>query len=268
MDMALYTSKFLPMLFYPLGLACILLVIALLTRRWPRWGRIAMLLALSILWIGGNHWVAKGLASSLEWRYPPLDTIPEVEVIVLLGGGTQAVEPPRPIVEINSAGDRVIYSAWLYHQGAAEHILVSGGRIPWQSSGISEASTPAQEMAYLLEMLGVPADAIWSEPNSFNTYENARFSKEILETQDIERILLVTSAMHMPRSVRLFEAQGLDVIPAPVDYHVTESDMKLSGQSWQSILLRLFPTADNLSQTTGVLKEYLGMMFYNLRGWE
>jgi uncharacterized SAM-binding protein YcdF (DUF218 family) len=267
--MLIFLSKILPIFIYPLGLACVLLIVVLLTKRWPRWQRIGILLALAVLWIGGNHWVATGLARSLEWRYLPLDQIPEADVIVVLGGGTQAAIAPRPIVEVNGAGDRVIYGAWLYHQSLAEQILVSGGRIPWLSAGLSEKDTPAHEMAFLLEMLGVPEGAIWLEPDSLNTYENAVYSSKILKNKGVDRIILVTSAIHMPRSVKLFEAQGIEVIPAPVDYRVTKTDLAAAGGfDVLNFILRLLPGADNLTLTTKVMKEYIGMLFYNLRGWE
>ena len=228
-----------------------------------------MLLALAVLWIAGNHWFATGLARSLEWRYLPAAELPDGEVIVVLGGGTQPAETPRPMVEVNGAGDRVIYASWLYNQGAAEQVLVSGGRIPWRASGLGERDTPAHEMAFLLEMLGVPGEDVWLDPDSLNTYENAVNSGRILKENGVESVILVTSAMHMPRAVRMFEAQGLDVFPAPVDYTVTQSDWNNPLQA--SVLenfLRIFPGADNLALTTRVMKEYLGMMFYNVRGWK
>lgn len=189
-------------------------------------------------------------------------------MIVVLGGGTQTLEEPRRIVEVNGAGDRVIYSAWLYHQGAADHILVSGGRIPWRESNHVPTSTPAEEMTDLLIMLNVPENAIWQETLSTNTYENARNSARFLTDKGIENILLVTSAMHMPRSVRLYEAQGLKVVPAPTDYNVTVNDLDFKHSSWQVFLIRLLPSADNLSLTTRALKEYLGIVVYSIRGWD
>jgi uncharacterized SAM-binding protein YcdF (DUF218 family) len=198
-----------------------------------------------------------------------MEEIPAVEAIVVLGGATQPAEYPRPIVELNGAADRVIYAAWLYHQGHADSLLLSGGRIPWQSPAQLDLETPAEEMALIMKMLGVPEAAIRLEKESRNTYENALFSKRLLEKQDIERIILVTSAMHMPRALRLFEAQGLEVVPAPVDYRVVQSDwVNKEGISLPQFILRLLPGADNLSLTTSAMKEYIGMLYYTLRGWE
>lgn len=266
--MELFISKILPIFLYPLGFACLLLFAALLIKPRTRWNRIGFLLALVVLFLAGNHWVANGLAYSLERRYLSLDTVPQTDVIVVLGGGTQTLEEPRRIVEVNGAGDRVIYSAWLYHQGAADHILVSGGRIPWRESNHVPTSTPAEEMTDLLIMLNVPENAIWQETLSTNTYENARNSARFLTDKGIENILLVTSAMHMPRSVRLYEAQGLKVVPAPTDYNVTVNDLDFKHSSWQVFLIRLLPSADNLSLTTRALKEYLGIVVYSIRGWD
>jgi uncharacterized SAM-binding protein YcdF (DUF218 family) len=262
--MFVYLSKTLPLLVYPVGLVTILILATLLTARHPRLQRTLLLLALGILFIAGNRFVADGLQRSLEWRYLPLDEIPNAEVIVLLGGGTQSAVYPRPTVELNSAGDRVLYAAHLYHQGKADHILVSGGSIDWLSS----TTNPAQDMASLLEELLVPKEAIWLESTSRNTYENAANSRQILAPLGIQRIILVTSAAHMPRSVALFEHQGFDVIPAPTDFRITQPGWdQMTSASLPVQLLNLFPSADNISQTTGALKEYIGLFIYRLRGW-
>jgi uncharacterized SAM-binding protein YcdF (DUF218 family) len=262
--MFVFLSKLLPPLVYPLGLACILIIVALLFRRRSRWGQAALILALLVLWIGGNRWTAMGLARSLERRYLPPEPLPTAPVIVVLGGGTEAPEPPRPMTETNGAGDRVLYAAWLYRQGKAPAILVSGGLLDWTDS----QTTPAEDMAALLEMLGVPSQAIWLQTQSRNTYEDAIYSAQILKEKGIQRILLVTSAWHMPRSVRLFQAQGLQVTPAPTDFYVTDADWKrLKTPDLRVQLLGLFPSADNLGLTTRMLKEYLGMLVYDLQGY-
>jgi uncharacterized SAM-binding protein YcdF (DUF218 family) len=263
--MFLYLSKLLPPLVYPIGLISILIVFALLTSRHPRWQRASLLVALSLLLIAGNRWVADSLLRSLEWRYLPEAEIPQAEAIVLLGGGTQPAEYPRTMVEFNSAGDRVLYAAQLYHQGKADHILASGGGIEWL---YSNQTSPAEDMASLLKLLQVPEDSIWLESNSRNTHENAVNSRAVLEPMGIQRIILVTSAAHMPRSLALFQQQGFEVIPAPTDFRITQSDWEqMKSPNLAVQLLNLFPSAENISQTTGVLKEYIGLFIYRLRGW-
>jgi uncharacterized SAM-binding protein YcdF (DUF218 family) len=258
-------SKILPPLLYPLGLTCLLILLAVFLQQKPRLQRVLLIGTLVMLWLASSRWVSTILVRSLEWRYLPPAELPHAQVIVLLGGGTDSAIYPRSTVEMNGAGDRVFYAAWLYHQGAAPHILATGGRIEWAEN----TSTPgADEMAEILAMLGVPRENIWLERASLNTADNAAESAKILREKGIQRIILVTSASHMPRSVPLFEHQGLEVIPAPTDYSVTAADWAaLTQPSLPTQLLNLFPGVDNLSATTRILKEYLGIFVYNLRGW-
>lgn len=263
--MFIFLSKFLPLLIYPLGLASILLVMAILTSRNHKAARLLLIGATFILWLASTSGFSNLLARSLEWRYLPPEDIPAGQAIVLLGGGTEPAAYPRSAPEINGAGDRVLYAAQLYKTGRAPLILLSGGEIAWLNEG---SSTPAQDMAAILMGLGVPESALIIESQSQNTYENALQARAALSEMDINQILLVTSAMHMPRSVALFEKQGFEVVPLPVDYSVTENES--AGSRSGSLIARLLdvtPSAGNLSLTTNALKEYLGMLIYTLQGW-
>jgi uncharacterized SAM-binding protein YcdF (DUF218 family) len=72
----------------------------------------------------------------------------------------------------------------------------------------------------------------------------------------------------MPRSVALFEHQGLAVIPPPTDFKVTKPGWdSLFSDGWQSYVIHFFPDVSNLNLTTAVLKEYIGMFVYRWRGW-
>ncbi len=262
--MFIFLSKFLPLLVYPIGIASILVLVALFTHRRPVWQRISLLLALFILILGGNRWVAAALMYSLEWQNIPSEGIPHADAIVLLGGGTQSQFYPRPLVEVNSAGDRIFYAAWLFRQGKADHILVTGGIVDW----LNQDSSPSQDTAQLLKMLQVPPEALWLEGESQNTYENAANSRTILESNGAHRVILVTSAAHMPRASALYRQQGFDVIPAPTDFRTTSADWEqLRSGSLQAHLINLIPTVDNLGLTTAALREYIGLIIYNLRGW-
>ena len=263
--MFVFLSKFLPLLVYPLGMACILIVLGLVLWKKPRLQKSLILIALSILILAGNRWVAFGLTRGLESQYRPPEQIPQVEAIVVLGGGTEAGASPRSAVEVNGAGDRVIQAARLYREGVAPVVLLSGGSITWLSD---RPSTPASEMSELMLFFGVPQDALWLQPDSQNTHEDALFSARILHDHGIQKIVLVTSAQHMPRSVALFEAQGLEVVPAPVDYSISDYEWR---ELWQfkpaAVLINLLPSAGNLNMTTNCLKEYLGIFIYRLQGW-
>jgi uncharacterized SAM-binding protein YcdF (DUF218 family) len=263
--MFVYLSKLLPLFIYPLGLGCILLIVVLASEKHKKLRRGLLIAALAVIWLGSNRWVSFALARSLEWRNLPPETMPQAEVIVVLGGGTESADYPRPMTEINSAGDRVIYASALYNTGAAPAILVSGGNLEFSSA---RGTTPAEEMTELLLLIGVPETAIWPQNKSQNTYEDALYSAQMLKEKQITEVILVTSAMHMPRAKALFENQGISVIAAPTDYTVTQ-------QNWDSVfhptlgegLINLLPNTSALGLTTNVLKEYLGMLIYSLRGW-
>jgi uncharacterized SAM-binding protein YcdF (DUF218 family) len=267
--MFLFLSKFLPPFIYPVGLTCLLLALAVLLGRRPRWQTRLTAAALAVLWLGGNRIVTMALLRSLEWQYTPA-TIPgtpppQADVIVVLGGGTRARAFPRTANEINEAGDRLLCAARLYQQGAAPRILLSGGNVPW----LGPASTPeAEAMADILVAIGVPRDAIWTEPASRNTHENAVETQAFLESQGIDDVILVTSALHMPRAYGVFAKTDLDVTPVPADYLVTQADWEHHTQPDLVIqLINLLPRAENLHWTTSALKEYVGIWIYGLRGW-
>jgi len=264
--MVLFLSKFLPLLIYPLGLAALCLVLALILRRRRSWQTTLLVVAFAVIWLGGNRFVTMALVSSLERQNLPPAHLPDKSVVVVLGGGTKAGVAPRPIDEVSEAGDRVIYAAWLYKQGKAAHLLLSGGNAPW--SNLAQTPPEAAVMASLLEIMGVPKAALWLESNSRNTEENAVECRKILDRAGIHSIILVTSALHMPRAMRLFTQQGLQVIPAPTDFMVTDDDWAYYTQpSVEVQLMNLLPSADDLQLTSRAMKEQLGALFYQLRGW-
>ncbi|MGI0487555.1 YdcF family protein [Pantanalinema rosaneae CENA516] len=264
--MFLFLSKLLPLFLYPLGLACVLMVVALGMLLWKlprRLAAIPILLALTVLLVSSNGWVSNGIVRSLEFQHLPSGELPKADAIVVLGGATKPASPPRPWVDLSEEGDRVIYGAKLYREGKAPRLILAGGRIDWWGDQPSESA----DMAAIVELMGVPKSAILQEPDSLTTYENAVNVKKILDAQGIRQILLVTSAMHMPRSLLIFQKQGIDAIPAPVDFLTTDRDLQAMQSSPQSVLLTLMPEADRLKETTRALKEYLGTVIYRLRGW-
>ncbi|AFY77029.1 MAG: YdcF family protein [Hydrococcus sp. C42_A2020_068] len=261
--MFLFLSKLLPIFIYPLGLVSICLVIALVMS-WKKfsWEQLPIALALGIILLSSNAWVTTFLVTSLEWQNLPTD-IPTAEAIVILGGAIKPSVKPRPMVDVNEQGDRVLYAAKLYRDKKAPLIIASGGRIDWLNNDRSESA----DMAQLLEMMGVPSEAIIQEPNSLNTYQNAVEVKKILDEKGIRKVLLITSALHMPRSLLIFKRQGIEAIPAPTDFLVSELENQFLGNSFQAIVLNLLPDSDRLDKTTKVLKEYIGIAIYRLRGW-
>lgn len=154
-----------------------------------------------------------------------------------------------------NSSDRFIQTANLYHAGKIKKILVTGG------SG-SVLHTYPPEAEFLRSMLitnGIPESDIISEPASRNTYENAIFSKKLIDSLKLQPpFLLITSAQHMRRSAAVFNKARLSFIPNPCDYKVVDE--------YFSIDEMLMPDAKLLNDWSHLLKEIIGLWTYQLTG--
>ncbi|WP_201744993.1 YdcF family protein [Aidingimonas lacisalsi] len=195
----------------------------------------------------GSHWVRSGL----ETYSPPDDEIiASAQAIVILGGGRdyRAAEFDWGDAPANPTWRRLAYGALLARH-AELPILVSGGRPHGET--LSEATLMANA---LNDAFGLTAT--WQEGDSHNTIENAINSAALLEENNIERILLVTQAWHMPRAVAAFERTSLTVIPAPTDM---ASPPPKGPSGW-------LPRAYFLRQSTQALHEWLGLLVNDVQG--
>ena len=218
--------------------------------------RICFWSAVAILLVCGNGWVSGSMIRGLEGRYAVPDPVPEADCILVLSGGTLSRVPPRPTIEVDEAGDRVLYAAYLYRQGKAPLAICTGG---------TGARPVAEDMAEFLEFLGVPGEAIIKETKAKNTREHARNLYSLLKERGFKRILLVTSAMHMPRSMGVFLrlCPGIEFIPAPTDFRVVDE----GTCRWYRQPFAPIPTPHQLMNFTEAMHEYLGIAYYKLRGW-
>jgi uncharacterized SAM-binding protein YcdF (DUF218 family) len=256
--MAFFLSKFLPLFIYPLGLSSILAMVGLLLswrKQSLRLGRYLILTALVILYISSNRYFSDGLVRSLEYRYIPAAELPTADAIVVLGGGIKPQTPPRPWIEVGDAGDRLIYGARLYQQKKAPWLILSGGRVTWRVDG--GKGSESEDMAILAEALGVPRSAMLQDSTSFNTKQNAENVLQILKAQNLKTVLLVTSALHIPRALAIFQRLGIEATPAPTDFLLVDSD---SENSLAEFSLKNLPDTGALTNTTNAIKEYLGML--------
>ena len=247
-----------------MGAACLLLIIAL-GLYWINSKLTPAFIGatLIILFLSGNTWVSNWLGQSLEWQYIPKTELPTADAIVVLGGGVRSQAYPRPDVDFSEAGDRVWYGASLYRAGKAPKVIVSGGRISWKGGGKPES----EDLTKLLVRMGVPAGDILPEAESMNTRDNAVFVQKILKANNFKTILLVTSAMHMPRSMAIFKHLGIDAIAAPTDFRVSQLELDEPNLQTESVVLSLMPDEENLSVTTSAIREYIGMWVYKVKDW-
>jgi len=257
--MFLFLSKLLPPLVFPPGGNLILLMTAwFLRKRRPRLA--GFLFAVSLLTLYGlsTELISGALIAPLENRFADVDvaSAPVADAIVVLGAGVRSVAGRHDEPELSEAGDRLRKGVALYKAGKAPLIVYSGGNIDFlDGPGEAEAVSAGR----MLVSLGVPASAIVAEDKSRNTYENAEFTRALLQGRGARRILLVTSATHMMRSVSLFRRAGFDVAAVPCN-HIT-------GWSEPSVLFRLVPEPQLLAHSKSALREYMGLTVYWIRGW-
>lgn len=269
--MFVFLSKFLPQLFYPVSFVCVLLLFALLFARKAGTKNRLIGFAILLLLICGNKFPGNYLIHELESAYEPYSGGEKAGAIVVLGGATESKAWPRQSVELNGAADRIFYGSDLLLNGSGDLLLLGGSYLDWldgQTVVDGEVSSPASEMAEIALRLGVPREKILIQNRSVNTYEEAVEDAKLLKERGISKIILVSSATHMRRAVPLFEKQGLEVIPAPVDYSFSDEQWKdFTHISWENAYTWILPSAGNIRTLENAFKEYLGYFVYHLRGW-
>lgn len=211
-------------------------------RHLVRWMLLIVLAGVTLLSV---PLVAGLLHRFLESDYPMCRAgdVPKGDAIVVLGGG-MSCRPGEPYADCNDAADRVWHAARLYKAGRAPVVIVSG-------IGESRAAKP------FLRDLGVPATAILVDDESHTTHENAANTVKMCRRRGYRRVLLVTSAWHLRRSVMLYRKQGVEVIPVGTDYRG-----QLSAEGWREWLGKLAPSVDGLRDSTQALKELAGYWVY------
>lgn len=247
----LYVFKLVPQAVLPLGLGLTLLLIAVLLR-----SRIWGLAAFAWLFVSSTGFVGESLLKPLEDAFPRLavDDCPRADAVVVLGGILGGGRNSAERFEWGGAVDRFEEGVALWHARKAPWLIFTGGRLPWSEHEYSESSL----LKVAAARRGVPADAIIELVGAPNTEGEVSRLLDLNERVKVARILLVTTAWHMPRAELLFRQGGFDVIPYPVDYVTREGvDLGLFG---------LLPAPDGLLMSHVAIREYLGLMYYKLAG--
>lgn len=239
----------------PLLIGLVLVIVGglCLWRSWRKTGFGLLVGAVAWLWLWSTPMMYRWLGGSLESEWPVVkaEDAPTADAIVLLGGGMGSNTNVYPYAEMWNGADRVWHAARLYKAGKAP-VIVPTGR------GERESTVP------LLRDLGVPESAIVVENKARNTEENARFVEKILEPRNTQntrkRVLLVTSAWHMRRSVLMYRkyAPSLEILPAAADYEATVNT------SHPFCFKDIWPDTNALFANSYIFKEYLGYWGYRL----
>lgn len=191
------------------------------------------------------------LGGHLEKRYDSFkpSQYPVADAIVVLGGHIQGnrhnwFEP----YDSERVTRRESVASELYHAKRAALILLSGGAL---EGDVSDTAT----MARTLSAKGIDKTHIIQETKSQNTFENARLTDETLRELAHSHILLVTSALHMPRAMTAFDHRPMTVTPVPVARQILWPTGKASAMRW-------FPDLHTLLASQSIIKEYVGLIIY------
>jgi len=193
--------------------------------------------------------------NGLEREYPPFKPTKErPDAIVVLSGGIREVSWTGIKNTTNEASlARLLEGMALfrdYNYKGQVPLIISGG------SGDPERrqAPDAPVMAETADRLGMPKEKVLVEGDSRNTLESAAAVAKLIKGR---KIVLVTSAFHMRRSLLMFEKQGFIVQPAPTDF--LSSRRPTTPHSF-------IPRAGDLFLTATALQEYLSRTWYGLRG--
>jgi uncharacterized SAM-binding protein YcdF (DUF218 family) len=196
--------------------------------------------------------VANQIIKPLELWYPSLlntSTLKDVKWVVVLGSGHASNPELPPNAQVfNSSLSRIVEGIRIHRALPESKLILSGGAV---FDPVPEAET----MAAVARMLGVSPDDIVLESQSKDTGQQAQFVKGIVQD---DRCILVTSAIHMPRAMLVFEQRGLKPIPAPTDFGYWIQK--------ESSPYQFFPRAVELRKVEAAMHEYLGLLWARVTG--
>jgi len=242
----LVATAFLPPTVLILGLVAGLLLL----RRHRHSAVFLLILSTVALYILSMPLTGRGLLTTLQPPSPvTAEQLTDVDAIVVLGGGRRrdAAEYGGRDTLSRLSFERLRYGV---HQYRASHkpLLVTGGMPGGGTSSEGELMRDSLVTEY-----GITPR--WVETASNTTWDNARLSAALLSSAHVRRIALVTHAWHLRRAVPLFEAQGLAVVPAGVNF----SDTIIRSP------FDLLPAAGGLRDSYFALHEWIGVLWYKLR---
>jgi len=213
--------------------------------------KIAVLL---IAIIFSNPFIYKTLVKKYQPLPTKLDSIKLYSVGILLGGFSMFDRNDQGYFGSNA--DRFIQAANLYHSGNIKKILMTGGVGRLFQKEPTEASFALEELI----RNGVRKEDIIFEDRSRNTIENAIFSRALLDSmKEQQPYVLITSALHMPRSLKVFQKAGYqNIVTYPCDYKVIETKFSLTDS--------IIPNISLLNDWQYFLHEIVGTFVYQLTG--
>lgn len=246
-------SKLLYFLLAPISWIFILLIVRLVVKSSSIKRKISVcIIIISVVF--SNPFIYRSLVIFYQPKKLDLDKNIRFSVGILLGG--LSMYDKNNVGYFVESSDRFIQTANLYHSGYIKKIIVSGG------SGILIKKEPDEASFLRKELIrnGIPDSAIIIEKKSKNTYENAVFSKKIVDSLHLlPPYIIVTSAIHVPRSAKVFAKAGFtNYTMYPCNYDVVENKYVLEDY--------LIPDISLLKKWKDFIKEIVGTKVYQLTG--
>lgn len=254
--MFFFLSKTLTYLIRPLSI-----VVALFLSSWvlknPLWKRRLFIAGISLLLLFSNDFIANELMKAWELPVTPLLEIKkEYEYGILLCGVAKSDVGPNDRIYLAGGADRVTHSLMLYRMGYIRKILISGGSGLLSGQGEKEAD----QLASLLELMGVPGEDLVIENSSRNTHESSvEVAKMLNGISTPEQCLLITSASHMRRSLGCFAKTGWKM-----DYFSV--DFQSHNRRFTPDVL-IVPKIEALNSWSVLMKEWVGYIVYSIVGY-
>ena len=252
-------SRVLFFLVQPSHLALILigagLVLLYLRPTTARIGKAIAASGFALLVVLGFSPVGHALLLPLEERFPQ-GPMPEGKVagIIILGGFEDpSISQARGALTLNESAERLTEPVLLARKYPDARIVFTGGAAYLLQNSDSAAPLGGS----FLEAAGIAPERILLEGKSRNTYENAVYTRALVDPKPSERWLLVTSAWHMPRAVGAFRRAGFDVLPWPTDY-------RTGGTS--DLVQPFDRMTEGLRRTDMAVREWIGLVAYWLLG--
>lgn len=241
----LVIKKLLTALILPPGNILLLWLAALILAKWQykKLSRFCTALGVGLLYLCSIPYTAQTLKDSLiEETHLNLADYKQAQAIVVLGGGLRdSQELYAPLASTGIQLERLRYAAYLQKETGLP-LLITGA----SPTGAIEAKVAAKE---LQDFFNVPTQ--WIEPRALTTEENALYTKQMLEKEQIHRIILVTNEWHMQRAALLFKKQGFEVLPANVGGGKTPASYGLT-------LMHFVPQGGAMAANMQLLKEWVG----------
>jgi len=244
----IYLHKILPLIFSPLFFCLFLITLGIFLR-----SKKISLSGVILIILCSLPVVSNNLIYYLEKDYKLLkpSEINPADAIVVLSGMVQPVKTDQNIhYEFSGSVDRILAGIDLYKNNKSSFLILTRGRVPW-SAGIPEGE-------YLKEFairFGIPEQNILLTSEVQNTDQEAKAVKNILPDNK-KNIILVTSAFHMPRAIKVFNAAGLKPIPFAVDF-------KFSSE--KVTVMSFLPSAGSFKLTSFFVREMIGRVYYDLK---